>query len=145
MAKVVVDVGTKSLQEQMITLLQTNVGHTADTGGTATSGTIFAKENAILEKLTSTEASLIVKTIRHIQRGIVGSGSFSSKAATVSLSGFTNTDKMIVLLNGDTAWNTNSGGNTTPYLAELTVDTLTIKTISSGNNCVMSYQVIEYY
>lgn len=81
--------------------------------------------------------------VRHIQRGTV---TMSANSTTVSLSGFTNLVKMIVLLNGKNSRGTN-GTTGSPYVKNLTVDTLSIGSSYYNSNYIyeFSYQVIEFY
>ncbi len=87
----------------------------------------------------------ISSCIRHIQRGttiIAG-----SSVEEVTLSGFTDVDKMIVLLNGtSTTLASNTVAASLPYLEDLTTTVLSLRksgTVSSSYN--ISYQVIEFY
>ena len=82
--------------------------------------------------------------IRHIQRGTV---TMSANPTTVSLSGFTNLDKMIVLLNGENSHYEGNGTTGSPYVKNLTVDTLSISSSFDHPKYryEFSYQVIEFY
>ena len=84
------------------------------------------------------------KIIRHIQRGTYSGESFKSSVSTIELTGFTNVDKIIVLIDGLL------GGRQAdewviPYISGLTISQLSLSanetpdTYSSG-----SYQVIEF-
>lgn len=77
-----------------------------------------------------------VPIIRSIQRGVASAGGY-----TVALIGFTNVDKMIVLLNGGST-NGNPGDTAMPYVASLST---TQMRIDGGNSASVSYQVIEFY
>lgn len=71
------------------------IGNTGDTGGSQTAGTVFAKENAILE---SVQNAMQRGMVRNIQRGICTIGE-NNRDVDVALSGFTNADKMLVFYN----------------------------------------------
>lgn len=75
--------------------------------------------------------------IRHIQRGTF-SMPYDTENIKITLSGFTNIDKMIVILN---SYRTNTGNCV--YLKSLTLNSLTIQ--SNDDNTYGSYQVIESY
>ena len=87
--------------------------------------------------------------IKHIQRGTAQFTSYSSDTVTISLSGFSNIDKMIVLLNGASYSNNNNNFLLgVPYMSELTLSALKVNRVglSSGSyeNEPFSYQVIEF-
>lgn len=82
--------------------------------------------------------------IRHIQRG-----SFTPTETAImdiSLSGFTNLDKMIVIINGSN-WGSSAGNPLMTAVKSLTLDKLTLVFPGGGNTntieCNHSYQVIE--
>lgn len=78
--------------------------------------------------------------IKHIQRGSVSSGTKDGTTYTIPLSGFTNLDKMIVLLHGDAHQN-----NTSTYRA-VYIDSVSLdKLVVSGRDYTTAfYQVIEF-
>lgn len=84
--------------------------------------------------------------IRHIQRGTFT----PTETATmeISLSGFTNPDKMIAIINGSN-WGSSSGNPLMPAIQNITLDKLTLEFPEGGNSntieCVHSYQIIETY
>ena len=89
--------------------------------------------------------------VRHIQRGKI---TFSSDASTVTipLSGFTNANKMIVLLNGSDYYSSSSSGNYMSenydyYIESLTATALVVSRYNHINVIERegSYQVIEFY
>lgn len=87
--------------------------------------------------------------IKHIQRGTAQFTSYSADTVTISLSGFSNIDKMIVLLNGASYSNNNNNFLLgVPYMSELTLSALKVNRVglSSGSyeNEPFSYQVIEF-
>ena len=96
--------------------------------------------NAAIEALQNASTG----AVRHIQRGTM---TLSADITTVSLSGFTNLNKMVVLLNGENSHYSGSGIDGSPYVKNLTVDTLSLSSsyYSSGYNNEFSYQVIEFY
>lgn len=110
-----------------------------------------------------------VPIIRHIQRGVV---TLKNGAATVSLSGFSNLNKMIVLINGNGHYTASSsnypssenyaaesygGYSQEVHFSDLTVSS--VRFLQSGfvektetdsrywgsENAVISYQIIEFY
>lgn len=136
-----------------------NVGHTADIGGTATSGTIFAKENAMIVMLNSVydelKNGITAHIVRHIQRGTFDIEKDSS-SATISLTGFADSNKMIVWIDGVAQGNVSSGTSTSSsgtlggclYLSSLSTTSCTIKSpvrSSSLRGSYGSYQIIEFY
>lgn len=80
--------------------------------------------------------------VKHIQRGLVGSGTKDGNYFKITLSGFTNLSKMVVLLNGDTH-PSNSSVYSAVWVSSLTLDTLTVG-VSSSDYVSASYQVIEF-
>lgn len=76
--------------------------------------------------------------IKHIQRGIVTS------TDAVALSGFTNIDKMVCLINGGiNATNSNTAG-ASAIILELSVNSLKLTLSNGGGHIKASYQVIEF-
>lgn len=148
MLEAVYQVNADALKNASVSEVLDRIGTTSDTGGTATAGTAMAKLNELLSKNTS--------VIRHIQRGKVWmyvTDEVSDKK-TIKLSGFTNVDKMVVLLNGSLEF-APSGADSCfcvlTYLESLTTTELVISTsyflevnrsTSSGD---IGYQVIEFY
>ena len=85
-----------------------------------------------------------VPIVRKIQRGTVN---LSSEGNSVTLNGFTNTNKMSVNLQGN-AMAKGREAATLPYVRALTPSTLTVKpgdTTTTYNSCYVSYEVIEFY
>ena len=78
--------------------------------------------------------------IRRIQRGMFSTSS-REESAEITLNGFTNIDKMIVILHSKTESSGLSTGNSA-YVASLTLNKLTIGCFRSTDG---SYQVIEFY
>lgn len=117
-------------KEVSVQEIQDKIGETTDTGGSQNSGTVNAKLNALLE------AS---KVIRHIQRGFVDVSTANDDSGTVTLAGFTDLEKMVVILNGDSF--KGSGVYSGIYLKELTLTSLSTLRDKGGS---YSYQVIEF-
>lgn len=92
-----------------------------------------------------------VPIIRHIQRGVVS----MSSSVTITLSGFTNSNKMIAIIQGSgragTYTNTeySFAYGVSHFMSDLTTSKLTIKSHASvGSNVAYleaSYQVIEFW
>lgn len=84
-------------------------------------------------------------TIRHIQRGTFTPG-LHGATTTISLSGFTNPDKMIAIINGS---NYNGDSNLPSIVSQLSADSLVVSGAFAGNSsvrsCIHNYQVIETY
>ena len=128
--------------------INTTIGDTGDTGGSTVAGTVMAKLNEILEQLgISTTGNTVQevleellnqpKIIRHIQRGTYKTT--GAQQYSIGLTGFTNVDKMIVLLNGG------SRAPGEPGLYSLTTTTLVVSNIYQPDNYIGgSYQVIEF-
>lgn len=99
-------------------------------------GSSVATMSAKVNTLSSDVKTGGVPIIRHIQRGTASAGGH-----TVALSGFSNIDKMIVLLNGGST-NGNLGDTPMPYVSSLSATRMRIE---GGNSASVSYQVIEFY
>ncbi len=132
-----------------------------ETGGSATEGTVFAKLNNLIEQLTALVTNIGTNTseetvnekldeiinsvststgvIRHIQRGNVITSSANDHGGTVTLAGFTDLEKMVVILNGDKY--SGSGVYSAVYLDKLTLTSLSVQGERGGS---YSYQVIEF-
>lgn len=89
--------------------------------------------------------------VKRIQRGKITFGSDAS-TTTISLSGFTNPDKMIVLLNGSDYYSSSASGNYMSenydyYIESLTATRLVVSRYNYVNviDREGSYQVIEFY
>ena len=104
---------------------------------------------------TSTESGN-VPIIRHVQWGTFTIDSDTTEV-TITLSGFSNLSKMMVLINGSRTCE-NSTASTQPgryvtsvrsaYLSSLATDSFRIKCLLSGaypDRAVGSYQVVEFY
>lgn len=123
------------------------LGLTGDTGGSATAGTAMAKLNELLSKNTS--------VIRHIQRGSVYMGvrGENDRTEKIKLSGFTDVDKIIVLLNGSLELyiGRDRAIGVLPYLESLSTTELVfsvsdnIAVLDRAMDGDISYQCIEFY
>ena len=136
-----------------------------ETGGSATEGTVFAKLNNLIEQLTALATNIGTNTseetvnekldeiinsvststgvIRHIQRGTIQDTDITG-LAIVSLEGFTNLDKMFVLVSGyifrgDSGYKPPSA--TIASTTELRAEIGTAKSYTT----YIEYQVIETY
>lgn len=147
-------------KEASVQQIDAALGKTADVGGTQSTGTAMAKLNKILEKCGIGETGKTIlqileellqqpKVIKHIQRGLINytstSDDTSNAAESVTLAGFTNIEKMIVILDGSVGRTKNGATTTyTPYVSELTVNTLTTTVSIVNNTYTIGYQVIEF-
>lgn len=100
---------------------------------------------ALEEKIAQLEQTIkAISPIKHIQRGKI---TISGTSAGVTLTGFTNLNKMIVLLDGVGYNEANGQQNYGVHVSSLTLTNLTIATSSSHNWATggyHSYQVIEF-
>ena len=139
------DVAKEASVQEVIT----TIGDTGDTGGSTVAGTVMAKLNEILEQLgISTSGSTVQevleellnqpKIIRHIQRGV---STFTQIDINIQLSGFTNAEKMIAIIDG--GWN-NRGDVVFPRISSLTESNLAVSSDGYNVNYHVSYQVIEF-
>ena len=78
------------------------------------------------------------KIIKHIQRGV---STLTQTTINIQLSGFTNVEKMIAIING--GWD-NRGAVVFPYISSLTESNLAVSSNSYNINYHVSYQVIEF-
>lgn len=84
------------------------------------------------------------KVIKHIQRGYIGSR--NENTVTVSLTGFTNINKMVAICNGF-ATNASNGKIVCASVNSLAINSLKLICYNSGSaqyDWVASYQVIEF-
>lgn len=116
--------------------IQSRIGVTADTGGSASAGSIMSKLNAIIAATASGSG-----VIKHIQRGNYDNDTTPS----ITLAGFTNINKMVYIIHGTRA----SGSDDIPYNVSdvtLTINKLSMDKISGyGGAWRFAYQVIEFY
>lgn len=135
-----------------------------ETGGSATEGTVFAKLNKLIEQLTALATNIGTNTseetvnekldeiinsvststgvIRHIQRGTI-EDTDRTGVKTVSLVGFTNLDKMFVLVSGYIFHG--NGNYSTPWATIASTTELRVETATSNYSAYIKYQVIETY
>ena len=76
--------------------------------------------------------------IRHIQRGV---STFTQTTINIQLSGFTNIEKMIAIIDG--GWDSR-GTVIFPHISSLTESNLAVSSIGNNVNYFVSYQVIEF-
>lgn len=143
------DVAKEASVQEVIT----SIGDTGDTGGSTVAGTVMSKLNEILEQLgISTTGSTVQevleellnqpKIIRHIQRGTYKTT--GAKQYRIDLAGFTNVDKMIVLIDG-LQRGEQADRWVIPYISGLTISQLSLSTNEEPNQYSSgSYQVIEF-
>lgn len=81
--------------------------------------------------------------IRHIQRGLATFKKMSNNTATIALSGFTDINKMIVIINGTIEGGSDMG--VTPYIESFSLNELVMKAYYVAQESTVSYQVIEFY
>ena len=112
------------------------IGQEADTGGSQTEGTVFAKENAILEVLKNGGLPIV----KSIQRSSV-STSDNYKTITISK---VNPLKTIVLVNGGISFSGGGNAGMPVYVGGLTETSVTITGITNGG-IDASIQVVEFY
>lgn len=113
-----------------------------------------------LKEYISTGGS--VKIVRHVQRGFVNVSGYvydyqpSGSLATVTLSGFTDTSKMLVILNGGVYYVGESKGDSlyvtgSAFVKSLSTTQLSLSNTSGFSSVQMSsggyvsYEVIEFY
>ena len=109
---------------------------------------IISKLNTVNNKVTTGG----VPIVRHIQRGTVkiGTSYEEESGITVTLSGFTNINKMIVILDGVGSRNGSSYDSSYaivhgPYLYKLSTTSMDVRTTNSVEGDTISYQVIELW
>lgn len=129
------------LIQDMITELKNTVNNV---------NTAVANVNTAVGTVNTNLAGGKVPVVRKIQRG-TGSISAIKTSVTITLSGFTNINKMIVLLDGGKSANGGSydasfGITRLPYVGSLSTSSLTVKSDNTvDSECSFSYQVIELW
>ena len=112
------------------------IGQEADIGGSQTAGTVFAKENAILEILKSGG----MPVVKSVQRGVAHSGKFPFDISINEI----NPDKTIVLIQN--APTSSNYARTVLYRLSNNKISVNLGTNSySGYDLTFSWQAIEYY
>lgn len=92
-----------------------------------------------------------IECVRQIQRGVVKFDASSSDNVNVTLRGFSNVNKMMVILDGNSHYYNSGYGAYAilPYVFDLTTSKLSIGKSdfekNKGKNNHVSYQVIEFY
>lgn len=92
-----------------------------------------------------------IECVRQIQRGVVNFDVSSNDKVKVTLSGFSNVNKMMVILDGNSLYYESGYGAYAilPYVFDLTTSNLSIGKSDHderyGENDYISYQVIEFY
>lgn len=82
--------------------------------------------------------------VKHTQRGLLSG--MSGTTVDIALGGFTNADKMVVILNNAPFYDQDYPQRIGPYVHNLTAATLTIGVLRTAmDTATMSYQVIEFY
>lgn len=139
--------------------LKNSVNSTMGTNGfTPLDVMLSAGQAAIKSAVDAIKTSITtggVPIVRHIQRG-TGSISYDEYTATVTLSGFTNLEKMKVSVNGGRTVTTGEGENKDSafypvYVESVSKSSLTVRMQGKesfstyGDNGYFSYEVIEEY
>lgn len=97
-------------------------------------------QNVISNLATKSDLANVGVAVKKIQRGTARTGNGDQAVADISLSGFTNLNKMFVILNGIVGSSSGSGSGAV-YMTSLTTTKLSVK--SNYYNSDFSYQVIE--
>nr|DAU66762.1 MAG TPA: hypothetical protein [Caudoviricetes sp.] len=120
--------------ENTVDEINSKIGTTTDTGGSATTGTVMGKLNTLL---SNTGGASVIKSI---QWGTASVGSTAERVTITSV----NTDKSMVILNGSIV-DGNMGGSV--YLVGFTATQIRIgnSNSSSRDSFTASWQVIEFY
>ncbi len=136
MLEAVYAVNKDALENASVSEVLNRIGLTGDTGGSQTEGTVFGKENAILEVLKNGGLPIV----KSIQRSSVYT-SDNYKTITISK---VNPLKTIVLVNGGIS--SSGGGNAgmPAYVGGLTETSVTIYAPANGG-ITASIQVVEFY
>lgn len=131
----------------------TDVNNTASSTGTLSQKMTqlindVATLSSAVSALQSTVAGMPQGIVRHIQRGTFTPG--SNSAITISLSGFTDVNKMIVLIDGIGNKEVGDKARNAPfYISDITTTLLTLgknnAEYTSNKNVIAGYQVIEFY
>lgn len=119
-------------------------------GDSTSASTLFGQIAKVYNKIPSSSSSS--SCIRRVQRGVFTLSSTNS-IVTVSLSGFSNSNKMMAILDGYGAYSTSGSSYAevymrVPYCSQLSTSSLNIS--GAGNNddnvsIIGSYQVVEFY
>ena len=117
-------------------------------GDSTSASTLFGQIAKVYNKIPSSSLSCV----RHVQRGAF-SISTSKDEVTVSLSGFSNSNKMIAILDGYGAYSTSGSSYSKVYMgvpicSQLSTSSLIISKVGNDDDNVGvsgSYQVVECY
>ena len=126
--------------------LETVLGTAANTGGTASAGTVMAKLNALIGLMTN--ATGTTSCVKRIVRGVVAATGVNHIVVNI---GYTvNPSKVFILLNSDRSAGYSSSPQTaTPFLVSVTATQFTIGPawMQNETNEVrnVSWQLIEFY
>ena len=107
---------------------------------------ILTKLEELETKLDNTSSGVV----RHIQRGTFVCQANGNGPTEITLTGFTNLNKMSVRLHGASysAGGSDASFAVLPYVSSLTLNKLVLDdstNTSYGANCTCSYEVIEFY
>lgn len=113
------------------------IGQEADTGGSQTAGTVFAKENAILEMMKNGG----MPVVRSVQRGTAHSGKFPFDISINEI----NPDKAVVLIQNAPTTSSNYARAVLYRLSNNKISVNLGTSSYSGYDLAFSWQVIEFY
>ncbi len=117
------------------------IGLTGDTGGSQTAGTVFAKENAILEAMENGA----VPAVKSVQRGYIeASGVANAQSITIQISEV-DVSKAFVALSGYTAAGSN---HSIPWVTQFTPTSFTVNGYGQNGSYSpsmrFSWQVVDF-
>lgn len=112
------------------------IGTTADTGGSATSGTLMAKMNNMLSNAGA---------VKSVQRGNATFTSESTTNKTVTISRVNLSKSILILTGGYTSHDSASGLSFSGHLYSSTQLYLYCNMFSSAAEHMLSWQVVEFY
>ena len=132
--------------KQDIQYVSNLIGEKANTGGTVTEGTVMAKLNALLDKLTSGGVG-----IKKVQRGTFQEkpvGGSTANDITITISEVNPEKTFVILRGGATSGYASSPSVVMGYLKRLTATSFTFAgargsvTVSPS---MINYEVVEFY
>ena len=135
-----------SVIKNYVDTLESVIGTTANTGGTASAGTVMAKLNALLTGISGGTAK--VTCIKKIFRGSVSLPNSYDFYTTVTLPQTCDPDKCFVMLHGLAYAVEDYRAWAIPVYYTLTDKTIKISTgsdVFSGSTFTVDYQIIEFY
>lgn len=140
------------IQEMINNAVMQALNNTFGTEGASPLNVLIGNGNAdVKNAITALANGGGVPIVRKIQRGIIELIKLESEGGTsVTLSGFTNLSKMIVILNGISGRYEDDtiAFSYTPYILSLTKTKLTVASFANSRNTSegkVSYQVIELW